>query len=438
MKVLVATHSFSHVGGTETYVLTVAEQLQRLGHQVGIYARHHGDMAGLARERAVDVVVDPDELGAPADVLLTQDAGMAYELADRYPLVPQVFVNHSAIFDPQQPPLVPGVVEAVVVMSERFGSRVAALDTQVRMVRLTQPIDTERLIPRRPPSDVPRRALLLGNYLAGDALRLLVETWSEMGLEVVQVGSATTPTLQPEVDIAESDIVVGKGRAVLDAMACGRPAYLYDAFGGDGWVTPETYAAMESDAFAGQALTDLVDGERLRKDLAQYDPAMGTVNRTLVLKHHQARKHVQDLVGLFEEVSPRTDPAPVTEARELARQVRLRWRSEMELMGLRAAFEQHVQRAGVEVFEAQQETREVRAEGDGLREQLRVSWEDRVRLDAAVVVERAERERMTRRRDQARARGRAFKARYDELASSRWVRLGRALGLVPRAPERER
>ena len=100
MKVLVALQKFAHIAGTETYALTVADQLQRLGHQVAIYAEQIGDMALLARDRAVDVVSDPDELGEPRDVLLTQDAVMAYELADRYPGVPQVFVNHSNTFDP--------------------------------------------------------------------------------------------------------------------------------------------------------------------------------------------------------------------------------------------------------------------------------------------------------------------------------------------------
>jgi hypothetical protein len=59
MKVLVAMQRFQYVGGTETYVLTVAEQLQRLGHQVAIYAAELGDMALLARDRAVDVTQDP-------------------------------------------------------------------------------------------------------------------------------------------------------------------------------------------------------------------------------------------------------------------------------------------------------------------------------------------------------------------------------------------
>ena len=163
-----------------------------------IYAQHLGDMTMLARDRAVDVVGESDDLGEPCDVILAQDAGMAYEMADRWPGVPQVFVNHSPLFDPQLPPLVPGVVDAVVVMSERFRDRLEALDASLRIVRLRQPVDTDRLVPRQSPGDVPRRALLLGNYLTGDARQLLVDTWSELGVEVVQVGSGTTMTLQPE------------------------------------------------------------------------------------------------------------------------------------------------------------------------------------------------------------------------------------------------
>ena len=91
---------------------------------------------------------------------------------------------------------------------------------------------------------------------------------------------------------------------MLDAMSCGRPAYVYDAFGGDGWVTADTYDAIEADAIAGQAVPDVIDGERLRKDLAAYDPDMGRVNRHLILKHHGARSHVHALVELCEG-SPR-------------------------------------------------------------------------------------------------------------------------------------
>ena len=44
MRLVLATDAFAGVGGSETYLLTVAEHLLRLGHGVTIYAVALGDM----------------------------------------------------------------------------------------------------------------------------------------------------------------------------------------------------------------------------------------------------------------------------------------------------------------------------------------------------------------------------------------------------------
>jgi len=362
MRVVLATHSFAAVGGSETYLLTVAEQLLRLGHGVTIYALVLGDMAELARARAVDVAPKAEDLGERCDVVIAQDGGVAYELADRWPQTPQVFVCHSGFFDLQLPPLVPGIAGAVVVLSDRIERRIRALDVPNRIVRLRQPIDTERLVPRSAPRERPRRALLLGNYLRGDARQVLVDAWAAAGVEVVQVGTPTTVSLHPEKDIADADIVVGKGRAVLDAMSCGRAAYVYDAFGTDGWVTPSVYPLMEADAFAGQAQTRVVDAEQLGRDLDDYRPLMGQANRELVMNHHQARAHAERLVELCREVAPGASPH-TTASGELARLVRLKWRAEAELFTLRNEFAEVARRAD----EAAADAARLRAEVATLR-----------------------------------------------------------------------
>ena len=119
-------------------------------------------------------------------------------------------------------------------------------------------------------------------------------------------------------------------------MACGRPAYIYDMFGTDGWVTPERYALQEADGFAGLALPVEVDGGKLRRDIDDYNPLMGQANRELILMHHVAGMHAQELVALVRRLAPRAAPA-TTPYEELARLVRLRWNSESELFGLRLA-----------------------------------------------------------------------------------------------------
>ena len=128
---------------------------------------------------------------------------------------------------------------------------VEALAGEREIVRLRQPIDIKRMCPRGEIRSRPLRALLLGNYVSGRRRELIEAAWGEAGVEVVTVGAHGTPAPDPAGEIAAADIVVGKARAILDAMACGRAAYVLDVAGGDGWVTEERYAAMEADNFAG-------------------------------------------------------------------------------------------------------------------------------------------------------------------------------------------
>jgi hypothetical protein len=345
VHIVAATDSLATPGGSETYLVTVVDNLVRLGHEVTVHAVTVGPMS----EEMVSVgarMALADELTDRPDGVLVQDVGMAYALAERWPGLPQVVVVHSALFDFQLPPMVPVPGSIAVVLNDRVGQRVAAMamGSDVELVRLRQPIDNVRLFPRGEAGREPRRALLLGNYLTGGARRAIVEAWQDQGVEVVQVGLLAQETLDPAAEIAEVDIVVGKGRAVLDAMACGRPAFLYDAFGSDGWVTGATYERMEADGFAGQSDPLALDSDALRQALTDYDPDMGRVNRELVLKHHQDRKHAEALVGLLQRVALVRAAAP-TAVEELARLSRLRWRAEAEAVALRRQVDELTGRA---------------------------------------------------------------------------------------------
>ena len=139
----------------------------------------------------------------------------------------------------------------------------------------------------------------MGTISPGIAPELLTEAWEAAGIECVVVGADGDRSTEPEEAIASADIVVGKARAALDGMACGRAVYVYDFAGGDGWVMPEAYPAMEADNFGGQATDWMPSSERLASDLDDYRPEMGVANRDLVLAHHTASDHVHALLGLF-------------------------------------------------------------------------------------------------------------------------------------------
>jgi len=335
VEVVLATHSLG-VGGSESYLLTIGEHLQRLGHDVTLSVVETGEFADLAADRGLRVVDNDRDLPDSCEALLAQDGIVSLALADRYPTTPQVFRASSDVFDFQLPPQLPGIVSAIVCVSERVARRVRALALECPVVRLRHPIDTVRFSSLRELPERPRRVVALSNYLSGRRLNIAREACDRVGLDLQIVGGASK-TLATPAALAEADIVVAKGRAALEAMACGRATYVFDVFGHDGWVTPDSYAALEADGFAGLAHGAVVETDRMERDLRAYDQRMGPVNRDLILLHHRAQDHVQELVSLFRSLSPRV-PLPSGQLRELAHMARVSRQFQMQAWELQGMY----------------------------------------------------------------------------------------------------
>ena len=320
MRFVLANRILLAPGGTEVHLVTVGEHLRRLGHEVVLYAPEIGPFADHARRRGLEVHDDRRELPADCDVVLAQDGIVVYDLARHYPEAMLVFRVCGDVYDFQLPPQVPGVVDLVVVLSDRYERIARAGAVPVPVLRLRIPIDVDRLVPLVALRERPERAILLGNYVERDDV--VRETWGRAGVEVRRVGAKSQAYDVAEA-IADADVVVAKSRAALDAMACGKAVYVFDVFGGDGWVTPEIYAALEADHFAGQATDRVIDAAALARDLGDYRPEMGVVNRDLVLQHHSARDHVVELLQAIADRVPQDRvPAPLE---ELARLTSLQW-----------------------------------------------------------------------------------------------------------------
>jgi hypothetical protein len=300
MEVVLSAQHFASIGGAETYLLTVGEQLERLGHALTIHAQELGEMAEEARARGLRVTDDVARLPESCDAILVQDAVTAHLLAGRYPQAPQVFVSHGLAYDWMLPPQLPGLVSTVVAMNDRVVRRAEAGAAPYEVVRMRQPIDLDRFSPRAPGRAEPRRVLLLGNYLRGRRREALLSVCAELGLEWRQLGAHGSGShARPEIEIADADIVIGYGRSALEGMASARAVYVYDHSGGDGWVTNESYPLLEANGFAGTATGKAIDRDRLRRDLSAYEPDMGLANRELARVHHDAIRHTADLVGLL-------------------------------------------------------------------------------------------------------------------------------------------
>jgi hypothetical protein len=324
MKLLLGSLHFALPGGAVTYLATIAEALQRLGHEITIHTSNPGMMADEARKGGLSVIHREEGLPGEFEGVLTHDPVMAYSLLGRFPDVPHVFVCHGGDTPPTFPPQLAGGVTAVVVMNDRVARHMEAMTLDVEIVRLHQPIDYERFRPVGAARECPREVLLLGNYLGGAKRDLVTRACELTGLRWKQLGGQAGIDPAPQRAISDADIVVGYGRSILEGMAGARAAYVLDFVGADGWVTPERYPHMESNGFAGTAFDRVPTTERVALDLKEYSVEMGTVNNTLVLAHHDPFEHVTELISLFERAGPRRTVA-LGPTEEMARLARLQW-----------------------------------------------------------------------------------------------------------------
>lgn len=335
MRIVIGCRIPSAGGGVRTYVESISTQLQRSGHDVTVYSPDAGQWRDWFGERGLRTAQHVDDFPDEIDWFLSQDQPTALDLLDARPGVPQAFVCHGILYDVDMAPQLDGVVKVIFTFYGPPATRVHATAVRPPIVQLRQPINLSRFSPQGPISRRPQRAVAISNYLVGERRQILIDGCKEAGIELELFGvNESKATSAPEHEINSADIVFGKARVTAEAMACGRAAYIYDAFGCDGWVTAENFERLVARGFAGSATSYTADVGRLAADLANYDSSMGQVNRDLAMATFSAVDHVARIVEELEKVVP-SAPAHNDFAFELARLARTSWGFESELHVLR-------------------------------------------------------------------------------------------------------
>jgi len=160
-----------------------------------------------------------------------------------------------------------------------------------------------------PPSNAPNFAVVSNHLLAELAERL--ETASERGLcRFTHFGYPdSSRPITPEL-LMEFDAVITVGRTVLPAAALGKPVYICDIHGVEGWLKPDTYAESQLHSFSGR-LDTIDDWELVEQQLLDTSRWPGAQELRLlgefVERDHALSRRVEQLETFFAAV---IDDAP--------------------------------------------------------------------------------------------------------------------------------
>lgn len=294
------------LSGTPTYTLTLYNELTRRGHDVTVWSPGGGSLA-----KRMNAVAALDGMARP-DVIFAQMNVCAEELREVFPDVPMIFCAHGVTPETETPPSVD--IQQYVVINEDVAENLVAHGVHLDNIEIIRDfVDTERFRPTRPLSAELKRVLFVSNYKKWKSHAVVVKACEKLGLELKCCGSPHGRCREIEKEIDWADLVIGSGRVVLEAMACGRPVISFNCYNerrGDGYLTPDVYLESRTRNFAQRKCRHVFDVDGLMGEIRKYDPADGVVNRLLALMHHDHTLGTDRVLNLANALLTDSDVPP--------------------------------------------------------------------------------------------------------------------------------
>lgn len=259
-KALLCTNGIVEFGGAPIVVVEVAEYLASRGFETVIAANYVGDPFKAEVERTgISITDDPGTLNAfDFDIVWLQNhiaPLLRYELttgSKKRTTFVFAHLSPTGKLAFPGPILQPLLADWTLANSEETKSNLVQVGVPESDICLfPNPAPAAFWTYRKPPSDL-RVVRAISNHApveVTEALKIL----GSMGLAVELVGKAgqSYQRVSPEL-IAETSALITIGKSVQYAIASGVPTYVYDRFGGPGYLSQDNFDIAAATNFSGR------------------------------------------------------------------------------------------------------------------------------------------------------------------------------------------
>ena len=297
-SILVGIYLLNHVGGAEMYTCDLIKQLKNRGDvEVEFFAILQGKLCDYLSDEIGVSFMSKDEY----DLIIVTHNVTVEALYKKGPIIQ---VCHGTIPDLEQPsPYADfhvGVSKEVCDSLEKKG-----FDNTL----ILNGLDLQQKRPTKRLNRELKKVLSLSQ--SEEANAMLRKVCDTLGLDFLSFNKHKNPTFHIEERINEADLVVGIGRSVYDAMACGRPCVVFDSRDyngnkGDGYLHPDLFNDFVQANCSGRYLGRQFSEAMLVDEFRKYNPDHGALLRKIAEEHLNAETTAASLLAVPAYITPDT------------------------------------------------------------------------------------------------------------------------------------
>lgn len=294
-KILVATNHLAEIGGSELYTYDL---IKALNVRPDVEVEYFTFNKGLISDKIEEELHTPFMNKKRYDLIFANHNSSVKELFSKAPIIQ---ICHGTVPELEQPsPL----ADYHVAISDEISDHLLNMGYANDII--LNGIDVQAKKPVLPLNNTLQSVLsLCQSDKANAKLKAICRA---KGLHFQAYNKQENPTVSIEQKINLFDLVVGIGRSIYDAMACGRPSLIYDHRGyngnkADGYLRPENFSKYVQMNCSGRYLNRQYQEKELIRELEKYNPEDGRKLRNIALAQLNAYKMVNQLLNIEQQLN---------------------------------------------------------------------------------------------------------------------------------------
>lgn len=312
-RALLLTNQLFRWSGSEVVIVEIAEELEKRGWEVSIFAPNLS--VEFSNEFSTSKISVTDDIGlitlSDFDLVYCQHQVLNYFLEDLLEVVaserpPKVIYGHLSPFNRLERP--------GLKIENAFADSILcnSLETLCKMIELGLDSNKTSLFPNPAPSDFfsieqttgQRSSLLAVSNHFPKELRKALHLIEKAGIRVTRLGRQYRSSRVTVEELASHDMVVSIGKTVQYALAANRPVYIYDRFGGPGWLTKENFHDAANHNFSGRCVGTQYPAKEIARQIT--DPHLDFFEQLHGLSEHRKSYLISIYVDKFFDQKPDT------------------------------------------------------------------------------------------------------------------------------------